>query len=123
MVPTSEERFVENKRIFKRRELLYNLTLYDAETRDLVGYIVDINDQGLKFTGSNRYATGRHLDLAIELPEEIFSRKTIKLSATVKWCGPDSNPDLCATGLQITTLSPDDHEALIGLMTQYSMLI
>jgi hypothetical protein len=112
---------VEDKRKLKRRELLYNLKIYDVETGELAGWVVDASAEGVKIVGEESFDKKQFLELTIELPEDVFGKRKIGFSAQVQWCKPDVNPDLTASGLQFITISPDDHEALIGLMAQYSL--
>lgn len=110
------------KRKLKRRELLYNLKVLDNETGELIGYAVDINAQGLRFSSSQDYEPGRRLELSIELPHEILGKRSVKLTAEVKWCSPDINPELRAAGVHFSSVSPGEEEALVALMAQFSFV-
>jgi hypothetical protein len=110
------------KRNCKRRELLYNLKVLDNETGEPIGYAVDINAQGLRFSSSQDFEPGRRLDLSIELPHEILGKRTVKLIGDVKWCGPDINPELRAAGVHFSSISSDDEEVLVALMAQFSFV-
>ena len=112
---------MENKRKLRRRELLYNLKIYDAECGELAGWVVDASAEGVKIVGMIQFDIGQFLELSIELPEEIFGKRKIDFSAQVQWAKPDVNPDLSACGMQFTRISPEDHETLVGLMAQYSL--
>ena len=111
---------MEDKRKLKRRELVYHLKLYDVETGEVIGRVVDIHAEGLKISGNRKFDAGQRLECAIELPKEIFGRQKIRFGAAVLWCKPDLNPDLTATGMQFVTIASEDLECLIGLMAQYS---
>jgi hypothetical protein len=112
---------MDNKRSLKRRELLYNFTVFDTDADEQAGFLVDVCAQGLKISGPTAFAPGQQLELAIELPEEILGRTKIRCSAKVQWSRPDLNPDLFATGLQFVFIAPDDLETLVGLMARFSM--
>ena len=110
------------KRNLKRRELLYNLKVLDDETGELIGYAVDINTQGLRFSSSQDFKPGQRLELSIELPHEILGMRSVKLTGEVKWCGPDINPELRAAGVYFSSVSSDNEEALVALMAQFSFV-
>jgi hypothetical protein len=110
---------MDNQRKLKRRELLYNLKIYDAETNEIVGRAVDITVEGLKVTGTASIAIDKRCELSMELPETISGKKKIRFSAQVKWCRPDVNTRFTAIGMQFTALAPEDEEILFSLMTQY----
>ena len=112
---------MDNKRNLKRRELVYNPKIYDADADEPAGYLVDVNAQGIRISGTRTFSVGEQLDLAIDLPEDILGRKKVRFSARVQWSKPDLNPDLVATGMQFSSIPPADLETLIGLMARYSM--
>jgi hypothetical protein len=99
---------------------MYNLKIADTETGECIGYAVDINAQGLRFTSSNDYKPEERLDLSIELPHELMGRRSVRVVGNVRWCGPDINPDLKAAGIQFSLIDPADNDALVALMTQFS---
>jgi hypothetical protein len=111
---------VAEKRGIKRSKLFNNLKVLDAESGEGIGYAVDINLQGLRFSASRDFEPGRRLELSIELPQELLGRRSVRLAGTVKWCGPDLNPDLKAVGLQFSSISPVDRDALVVLMAQFT---
>lgn len=108
------------KRGLKRNKLFNNLKVLDAQSGESIGYAVDINVQGLRFSASRDFEPGRRLELSIELPQELLGRRTVRLVGTVKWCGPDLNPDLKAVGLQFSSISPLDRDSLAALMAQFT---
>jgi hypothetical protein len=108
------------KRHLKRRELLYNLKVIDRETGEEIGYAVDINAQGLKFSSARDYTPGQRLEFSIELPHELMGKRSLNLVGVVRWCGPDLNPDLKAAGVQFSSVPSEDAEALVALMAQFS---
>ena len=110
------------KRNLKRRELLYNLRVQDDETGELIGYAVDINAQGLRFTSSQDFKPGQRLELSLDLPHEILGKRSVKLIGEVKWCSPDINPELRAAGVHFSSVTPDNEEALVALMAQFSFV-
>jgi hypothetical protein len=112
---------VENKRKLKRRALVYNLKIYDAETDSLVGRVIDVSAEGLKITGTAGIVADTRSELVMELPEPISGKKKIRFSAQAKWCRPDINPRFTATGMEFLTLSPENQQIIISLMARYAL--
>ena len=113
---------MQDKRKLKRNVMQYNLEIHDAGTDEVAGWLVDINAEGLKISGDRTFDKNKRLALAIRLPEEISGKTAIPFSAKVRWCKPDENQQLTATGLQFEKISTEDYETLVGFMTQYAMM-
>ena len=108
------------KRALKRSVLHQNCKVFDIQTNKLIGHAIDMTVHGLKINSFNDYTPGQRLELRIELPEEIPGKRSIRFSGLVRWSLPDENPNLALTGIQIYSISPEDGEAIIALMAQYS---
>ena len=61
-------------RAYKRRHLIYYLEVYDDETGDLLGHLVDITLQGLKLTSKKEIMTGEKIQefILVERFKSIF---------------------------------------------------
>jgi len=113
---------MQDKRKLKRRAMLYNLEIHDAETGEPAGWLIDINAEGIKVSGERPFTKNQHLELVIKIPEEIMGKTAIPFSARVRWCMPDANQQFMAAGLQLEKIATDDYETLIGFMAKYAMM-
>jgi hypothetical protein len=111
---------VDDRRKFKRRNLLYHLEVFDAETGEPVGRMVDITPEGLMLISHRPVEVNTELHLALEMPSEILGNKRVAFTAQTRWCRHDINPDLFDTGLQFTEIGNTDIETIIGLIVDYS---
>ena len=110
----------ENRKL-KRRELIYNLKVIDAETNEPLGRAVDINSDGLKLLSYKKLELETHLTLVVELPIEVFGIRKVTCTTRVRWSRKDLNPDYFAAGIQFIDISAEDTEALIAVMAQCSL--
>jgi hypothetical protein len=77
---------IEEKRQLKRRELIYNLKVFERESGEHLGWVVDIHAEALKLTGSRFFEKGSQLSAFVELPAEILGKTSIEFTAEVLWC-------------------------------------
>ena len=113
---------MQDKRKLKRRAMLYNLEIHEAETGEPAGWLVDINAEGIKISSERTYSKNQRIELVIHTPEEILGRTEIPFAARVRWCMPDANKQFIATGLQLEKIATEDYETLIGFMAKYAMI-
>jgi len=107
------------RRRLKRCQLLYYLKIFDTDTEDLVGRLIDINVEGLKLVSTTAIESGAVFNLTIELPIEIFGRRAVKFQARCQWCSPDVNPSYFACGFQYVDPTQEESEIISALITNY----
>ncbi len=103
-------------RAYKRRHLIYYLEVYDDETGELLGHLVDITFEGMKLTSKKEIPTGKDFRLRMMLPEEFFQEKVLMIKATSMWSRKDVNPDFFAVGLKAYDLDKDTADIIFGLI-------
>ena len=94
-----------NKRQIKRWYLVMYLRVFDEDTGELLGHIVDINKEGLRLVSDKPIPLDRTYRLSVDVPKEDAPRQRIHLEAESLWSGRDVNPDFYATGLRIQNVS------------------
>ena len=93
------------KRKFKRWYLIMYLRVYDQNTGELLGHIVDINKEGMRLVSDNPIPSNQPFQLWVDVPKESASRQRIELEAESLWSAPDVNPDFFDTGFRIHNIS------------------
>lgn len=94
-----------NKRRLKRWYLVMYLRVFDEETGELLGHIVDINKEGIRLVSDKHIPTHRTFRLWVDVPKEGAARQRIHLEAESLWSGQDVNPDFYDTGFRIHNVS------------------
>ncbi len=115
-----KEHGVNDRRKFKRRLLVYNLDVFDAQTNAPLGRMVDITPEGMMLVSARPVEVDSVLHLSVELPSEIFSAKRVNFTAIAHWCRHDINPELFDTGLEFTDISDKNIETVVGLIADYA---
>ena len=93
-----------NKRQLKRWYLVMYLRVFDEDTGQLLGHIVDINKDGLRLVSDKPIPLARTYRLLVDVPKEGAPRQQLRLEAESLWSSLDVNPDFYATGLRIQNI-------------------
>ncbi len=101
MVDQNDNEFRE----FKRRHLIYYLEVFDDESGELIGHLVDLTVSGLQLVSREEIATGRNVNLRMSLPEECCLGRQVVFQAECMWSGPDVNPEFYVAGFSVPELS------------------
>jgi hypothetical protein len=108
----------KNFRKFKRRHLIYYLEIFDDESGDLLGHLVDLTVNGLKMVSREEIKTGRNIRLRLMMPEEYCQDRQVVFDAKSMWCRPDVNPEFHATGFSAPELSQETRKMFMIMINQ-----
>ncbi len=108
---------MKEKRRVKRRHLIYYLRVFEKNTDQPIGHMVDISTEGMMLISEDPIKTDHVFELRMVLPVEIEGSREIIFFAKSKWCGEDENPDFYNTGFQLINLSPE-HIKVIEYLVQ-----
>ncbi len=107
------------KRKLERRHLIYYLRVFDRDTNELLGHLIDISPQGIMIMSEEPLETNKHFKLRMDLPVEIFEKSEIEFNAESRWTKKDVNPQFYDTGFYITDLSYADGRLIEKLIDDY----
>ena len=105
-------------REYKRRHLIYYLEVYDDETGDLLGHLVDLTTQGMMLITKQEVIPEKNFRLGMMLPEEYFKEGILKIEAHSMWCRKDVNPDFYAVGFKTYDLDKNTAKLITELINQ-----
>ena len=104
-----------NKRKSPRVTLLDRLEVYDAQSNELLGIMVDISTGGFKILTKNQMGQGEEYLLSIVLPVGNSDRKIV-FKADVRWCGKDINHNSFAAGCYLAQIKAKDRLDMVDFM-------
>lgn len=99
---------MKERRKVKRRYLLYYVRVYDADTRQQIGNLVDITTGGAMIISENPVTDKKSLRLRIELSDDVANKPYMDVTVRAKWCHPDIDPILYNIGFEIESIAPED---------------
>ncbi len=107
------------RRKVKRRHLLYYGRVYDETAQKLLGYLVDITEQGFMLLSEEPFPTGETRRFKLETTDDIAPRPYLNFAAKSVWCEPDIDPNHYNTGFEITDLKPSDRRIIQNIIQKY----
>ncbi|MCU0538243.1 MAG: PilZ domain-containing protein [Hydrococcus sp. Prado102] len=110
---------MQNKRKLKRWHLIYYLRVLDRDTKQPIGHLIDISENGMMLVSETPVALERVFHLQMILPEEIAGLTTWNFEAKSLWSEPDINPSLSKTGFQLLNVRSEDVGTIECLIDDY----
>lgn len=105
-------------RQLKRRHIIYYLEVFDQESGQLLGHLVDLTVKGMKLVSKEEIPQGKTFTLRMVMPEEYCPEREVRFEATSTWCGRDVNPDFYAIGFATADLSDSNRRLFMILINQ-----
>ncbi len=95
-----------------RHNLIRYLKVYDQETHDLMGRVVDVSHRGMMVVGERPYEPeSGPRKLRVMLPETIDT-PYFDVEAECRWGGPDVNAELFDGGFEFVNMTDDLKDTL-----------
>ncbi len=96
------------KRASERRHLIFYLRVFDRDAGQLLGFLGDINPDGMLLISEQPREVGQHLNIKMQFPRPLGDREFLNLEATVRWCNPDVNDKFHDIGLEFSNIDRED---------------
>ena len=112
---------IQERRKLKRRSLAYYMLVLDADTREMLGHLVDITPQGLMMDSQKPFPLENDFRLRLDTMPEVADKGYIKFTARSKWCLPDAvEPYLFDIGFSIIDIAQHDAEIIRHIAEKYA---
>ena len=110
---------MDEKRRLQRKHLRHQLMVFDRNTDELTGYLVDITPEGLLLTTKNPVEVGAILNLRMALPDKIRGSREVVFDAQSVWCRKDALTSFCKTGLKVLEIANGEAETIQLLIKMF----
>lgn len=108
-----------NLRSIERRYLVFYLRVFDGQSSNILGHLVDISAQGIMLLSDDAIQVNQDYRLRMRLPTELKDRNEVIFTATSRWCKQDSNPDFFRVGFQMHDLEPYTKKLITKLIHDF----
>ena len=109
-----------DRRRLDRKFLTYFARVTDRKTGRLLGYLVDLTQQGALLIGDVPLKIDTTFLLRIDLPDEISDKQNLDIDAKAIWNQPDMDPEFYRTGLEMIPSNDEELTTLEKLLSHYS---
>lgn len=107
---------MQERRKYKRSDLLYYSRVFDRNTGDVIGHLGNITPYGMMIISEEPLKIEIMYDLRIELPEELVEKANIEVDAESLWCVPDINPNFYNTGFRLFNIGTEEIQIIEQLV-------
>jgi hypothetical protein len=112
---------IQERRKLKRKSLTYYMLVLDANSREMVGHLVDLTPKGLMMDSQKPLPLEREYHLRLDTMPDVADKNYIKFTARTKWCLPDVvEPYLYDIGFSITDIAQHDAEIIRKIAEKYA---
>ncbi len=112
---------MSERRKIDRKYLIYYLRVFDRNTNQLIGNLVDITTKGLMIMSEIPINQNTIFNLAMDLPEPIRDSKKIMFDAKSVRCDQDPNPAFYNTGFEFVSINYEDIETIKALIEEFAI--
>jgi len=113
---------VSERRSNPRRHLKSYLQVLDNNTNNIVGHLVNINQNGVMMISENPISDDTSLRLRLVLPEKFEGNDSIDIRSRSVWCQQDRfNPDLYASGFKIERINQTDETFIDRFIEEFCL--
>ena len=104
-----------------RKKLMAFTSVFEAQQKRLLGYIVDLTLKGAMVTGEKVLDVNRQFSIHIAFPEDTPDLKTtnIVIPARVAWCRQDESPKYFDIGFEFTEVSTENTRIIEAVLERY----
>ncbi len=103
----------------ERKQIIYYLRVYDAQSGALLGYMADLNTKGFMVTGDRQLGKGKTLLEKVDLPQNMKGPRRLEIKARVKWSKPDTDSRFFRTGFRLLAPAEKDEKVLGELIQNF----
>jgi len=103
----------------ERIELIYYLRLFDTETNQSIGHLVNVNPEGIKVIGERLLSSGETHTFAMDLPRHFGPQRQIVFAAQIVWSRLPPDSQFYSSGLKLLSVSEQDRALLERLMQDF----
>jgi hypothetical protein len=112
---------MEDRRKFKRQNLVFYMLIVDATTQETFGHLIDLTPDGFLMDSPKELLPEQEFRLRLDTTPDIVEKKFITFTARCKWCMPDGiEPNLYDAGFLITEIAPEDAAILTRITDTYA---
>ncbi|WP_456440070.1 PilZ domain-containing protein [Caldithrix abyssi] len=110
---------MKEQRKLQRRHLIYYLRVFDNDTNEVIGHLINITPEGIMIMSEKPLETNKLYHLRMDLPADVFHKSIIEFEAESRWCKKDVNPEFYDTGFSIKNLAYEDGRLIEKLIDDY----
>ncbi len=111
----------DNKRDLKRHYLIYYLRVFNRDTGEVLGHLVDITPKGVMLMRDSPLEVGVNYKMRLRWRNAAGKLQLADFDGDCRWCRPDVNPDFYGAGFAISSSNEVHVDAILTLINDLGM--
>lgn len=107
------------RRKVRRRNLFYCLEVFEEETKNFVGRLIDITTDGMMLESEEPIEVKKGYRLSMELPNSFVRKPKIIFDAKSVWCRKEGDFETYRTGFQLQNLDTKVEKQVSRLLEKF----
>lgn len=103
-----------------RVKLLYYLKVYDRQTREVIGQVLDITSQGFNLLCRDHMRPGDIQECVLEIPGDEYAKTSFSVDIECRWGKHDTTPGFFSSGFRFKRISLEHRGWIRKLMADYA---
>ena len=112
---------MDERRTLKRQHIMFYSRVFDRKTGAFMGYLGNLTENGAMIISEEELKTEKDFNLRIDLPEDIYGKPILNLSARSVWCKRDIDPNFFNIGFSLNEISEEDKELILQIVADYGL--
>jgi len=112
----------QERRKYKRQNLIFTIPVVETRTQQTIGHIVDISPRGFKLTSQYQIPLGKDFHLGLITTPDIADIEFVGFVARSIWCQThkhDYDQSQYYVGFEIINIAPQDAKIVECIMEKY----
>jgi hypothetical protein len=111
----------DDRRRIKRRHIMCYSRIFDRRSGELVGFLNDIHPSGMNILSDLPLQPNSIYRFRLDLPEYVFGKSYMELTATCRWSRLDIDPHFYIAGFLLEGVSEEDSEIIEQLNREFEL--
>ncbi len=112
---------MDERRTLKRQHIMFYSRVFDRSTGAFMGYLGNLTESGAMIISEESLEKDKIFNLRIDLPEDIYGKPILNLSARSVWCKRDIDPNFFNIGFALHEVADDDAELIVQIVSDYGL--
>jgi hypothetical protein len=112
---------MDERRKLKRQHIMFYSRVFDRQNGAFLGYLGNLTPDGAMIISESEMEVQQEFQLRIDLPEDIYDKSILNLSALSAWCKRDIDPNFFNVGFSIQDVSTQDIAIIKQIIDDYGL--
>lgn len=112
---------MDERRKLKRQHIMFYSRVFDRTTGAFMGYLGNLTPDGMMIISERKLAVEQEYQLRIDLPEDMYAKSMLNLTALAVWCKRDIDPNFFNIGFSLQDVSIQDVEIIQQIIDDYGL--